>query len=111
MSRSKTFFDSYRRRIPPHIRPFTNKYFITVIFFVLWMLFFDKSNIVAQYKLSDTLDNLKMQKIYYLEKTENVKADYVEVFTNDTTLEKFARERYFMKKSNEEVFVIFEEEE
>ena len=73
------------------------------------MLFFDKSNILAQYKLSNTLEDLKNQKTYYLEETEKVKEEHAEVFTNDTTLEKFARERYFMKKSNEDVFIIIEE--
>lgn len=109
MGRRKTFWENYRRRIPPHIRPFINKYLIAIIFFCLWMLFFDKSNIIAQYKLSDTLEDLNNQRRYYQEETKKVKEEYEEVFTNDATLEKFARERYYMKKRNEDVFVIIEE--
>lgn len=87
-----------------------NKYFYTGLVFVVWMIFFDQENIVEQYKLNTTLSDLEQKKEYYLvEIAKNEEA--IDKLENDSTqLEKFAREKYFMKKDNEEVFVIIREE-
>ncbi len=88
-----------------------NKYFITGLAFLVWMLFFDQESFIDQIKLSRTLKNLEHQKEYYQKETSSIE-DAVYVLENDTAhLEKYAREKYFMKKDNEDVFVIIEEEE
>ena len=73
------------------------------------MLFIDSNDFVSQYKLSNKLSTLEEQKSYYLEKIEQVKKDREELMSDDKLLEKFAREKYFMKKETEDVFVIVEE--
>lgn len=90
-------------------RLFRNSYFIIAFTFAIWVVFFDKSNIVAQFKLQNTLRDLKEKKAYYEREIGKVKRDKKELFSNDESLQKFARERYYMKKSNEDVFVIIEE--
>ena len=46
---------------------------------------------------------------FYKQETANTQAQLYDLMTNETTLEKFAREKYCMKKPNEDVFVIVEE--
>jgi cell division protein FtsB len=88
-----------------------NKYFITGLAFVVWMVFFDQESFIDQVRLSSTLNNLESQKTYYQKEIEKTRGA-INVFENDTAhLEKYAREKYYMKKDNEEVFVIIEEEE
>ncbi len=88
-------------------RPFfRNRYFITSLAFFTWMLFFDQHDIVSQLKLRVELQKLKDDKEYFKEEVAKTKADYEDLMTKPEKLEKFAREKYLMKKENEEVFVI-----
>jgi len=73
------------------------------------MLFFDANDFISQYRLKSKLKNLKDQKHYYIKKIEEVKKDREELLNNPELLEKFAREKYLMKKKGEDVFVIVEE--
>jgi cell division protein FtsB len=86
-----------------------NFYFIAGCLFLVWMLFFDSNDLITQYKLSRKLTNLEKQKEYYQEKIEEVKKDREELFSNQELLEKFAREKYLMKKENEDLYIIVEE--
>jgi len=86
-----------------------NKYFLSVVAFVVWMLFFDKNDILAQYEFKSQVSKLQEEKDFYVKEIEQVKKDLNELNTNLNTAEKFAREKYFMKKDNEDVFVIVKE--
>ncbi|UII28899.1 septum formation initiator family protein [Fulvivirga maritima] len=86
-------------------------YFLFSLFFLVWMLFIDANDLITQFQLKSQKDNLEDEKAYYLEKIEEVKKDRQELLSNDELLEKFAREKYFMKKESEDLFVIVEEEE
>ena len=88
-----------------------NKYFITGLAFVAWMVFFDQESFIDQFRLSRTLKNLESQKTYYQVEIEKTRGAINVLETDTAHLEKYAREKYFMKKDNEEVFVIIEEEE
>ena len=90
-------------------RYFRNVFFLTGAFFLLWMVFFDSNDIYTQYKLSKKLNNLEERKAYYIERIEEVKQDREELFSNPELLEKFAREKYLMKKPTEDIYVIVEE--
>ena len=88
-----------------------NKYFYVGFGFLLWMIFADQESIIVQYKLSNDIKTLEKQKKFYLEEIEK-NQNSLNILNNDTTsLEKFARENYYMKKDNEEVFVVIEEKE
>ena len=88
-----------------------NKYFYTGLAFVVWMIFFDQENIVEQYRLNTTLSDLEQKKAYYLEEIAKNEEAINKLENDSTQLEKFAREKYFMKKDNEEIFVIIREED
>lgn len=88
---------------------FRNVYFLTFAFFLFWMLFLDSNNFISQYRLSRKVSNLEKEKEFYIEKIKEVKQDREELFSDKEMLEKFAREKYLMKKETEDLYVIVEE--
>lgn len=86
-----------------------NKYFIVTAAFLVWMMFFDRNDIMSQYEYRTQLNKLNEEKEFYTKEIEQVKTDLEELTTNRTRLEKFAREKYHMKKENEDVYVIIPE--
>jgi hypothetical protein len=88
--------------------PVQNRYFLVLVFFFAWMVFVDKHDIWTQWKLTSTLQHLKNDKEYYENKIVEVKQDKLDIEKNK---EKFAREKYFMKKDDEDVFIILKEGE
>lgn len=104
----RSLFDYIKSTIPTAYRPLLNKFVVATLFFCIWMLFFDRSRVINQIKLQQTLRSLEMQKEYYETNIKEVKERKKELFTTDENFEKFAREQHLMKKSNEEVFVIEE---
>jgi cell division protein FtsB len=86
-----------------------NKYFIAGIAFLTWMLFFDRNDLMSQYEYRAQLNKLQTEKEFYLKESEKAVRDLNELTTDKVKLEKFAREKYLMKKKNEDVFVIIKE--
>ncbi len=82
-----------------------NKYFLTIVALVVWLIFFDKNDFFTQRDTVQKLNKLKKDQAYYLTEIEKNKAELEELRTNKESLEKFAREKYLMKKDNEDVFV------
>lgn len=72
----------------------------------MWIAFFDKNDFMSQYELRKKLQQLRTEQQYYLDEIVKSKNDMNELRTNPSNLEKFAREKYLMKKDNEEIFVI-----
>ncbi|MDL5050219.1 septum formation initiator family protein [Oscillatoria amoena NRMC-F 0135] len=73
------------------------------------MLLLDSNDLISRYRLSAKLRALENEKEYYQQKIKEVEQDKQELFGDRESLEKFAREKYLMKKDNEDVFVIVEE--
>jgi len=96
----------FYQKIPSWLK---NKYLLSSIFFIVWMLFFDTNTIWSQIKLQMKINNMNAKKAYYEEEIDRVNQDLDDLLTDDRTLEKFARENYLMKKEQEDVFVITEE--
>lgn len=87
-----------------------HKYKILILAFLVWMTFFDKNSFIDQYRLRKEYQKIKDEQEYYITQIEQAKKERDQLFTNEEALEKFAREKYHMKKDNEEVFVIVDEE-
>ncbi|TWJ04434.1 cell division protein FtsB [Mucilaginibacter frigoritolerans] len=85
---------------------FKNKYFLVSLAFVVWMIFFDKNDLFSQFQYHQQLNTLKQQRDFYQKETTQVNKDLDELTSDPQKLEKFAREKYLMKKDNEDVFVI-----
>lgn len=88
--------------------PIKNKFFIALVIFFALMIFFAKADPITQWRLQRTVDQLREDKEYYTRKIEEAKQDRLDLEINK---EKFAREKYYMKKQNEDVFIIVDEEE
>jgi len=85
---------------------FKNKYFWITAAFIVWMVFFDKNDLFSQYQYHEQLSKLKQERDFYTKETAKVNKDLDELTSNPAKLEKFAREKYLMKKDNEDVYVI-----
>ncbi len=95
------------KKFPPAFRNF---YAVTGFSFLVWMIFLDSNDLISRIKLGAKLRNLNSEKEYYQEKIAEVQKDREELMTNRELLEKFAREKYLMKKETEDIFIIEEED-
>lgn len=86
-----------------------NKYFLITAAFVVWMLFFDKNDLYTQFEHRQQLTKLEQERDFYTKETAQVSKELDELTSNPQKLEKFAREKYLMKKADEDVFVIVKE--
>jgi cell division protein DivIC len=87
-----------------------NKFFITLVLFSVWMIFFDKNNVVNQIELRKNLRQYQKEKQYYQQQIAADSEATYDLMSDSTHLEKFARERYFMKKDSEDVFLMIKKE-
>ena len=94
------------KRLPRFTKNF---YFLVGFFFVIWMLFIDSNNFITQFSLRRKITELEKQKKFYQEQIVAVEKDRKELLTDDKLLEKFAREKYFMKKHSEDLYILVEE--
>jgi cell division protein DivIC len=95
-------------KIPPVFR---NKYVLTIIIFIIWLLLFDSNNLIIRYKEIKELHKLKSDKEYYIKRIETDSQKLHELKTDNKNLEKFAREQYHMKKPNEDLYIILTPQE
>lgn len=87
-----------------------DKYVMTLLVFLVWMTFFDENNFISLVENRMKLAELEDEKEHYVAEI-NESAEDLKLLQNDKELlEKFARERYLMKKENEEIFVFAVEE-
>lgn len=104
MARKKNIFQ--RKWIPDGLKPYLyNKYTFTFLGFLTWLTFFDKHDFILQHTYREKLNEMKQERDYFSEQIEKNRAKMNELFTNNKNLEKFARETYYMKRDNEDVFV------
>lgn len=83
-----------------------NKYFIATLAFLAWIVFFDRNDLLTQIQRNKELSDLQASKIHYTSQIQDVRKELDQLNTNPEVLEKYARERYHMKKDNEELFLI-----
>lgn len=87
-----------------------NKYIIATVVFVVWVGFIDRNNLIHIWKTRKELNSLLRDKEYYLNEIKETRRIQNEILYNQKTLEKFARERYFMKRDGEDVFIVDEQD-
>lgn len=86
----------------------TNKYFILSLVMVMWIVFFDANSYRNRQKIKQLTSKLEEEKVYYQESIEHIKTQKSELLNNPETLERFAREKYLMKKEDEVLFILQE---
>ncbi len=88
---------------PPFLR---NKYLIALVAVGVWLLFFDKNNLLQQYRMHRQLRDLSREMHYYREQILSDSLAIQELMEDPHALERFAREQYLMKKEGEDIFII-----
>ena len=86
----------------PYVR---NKFIFTSLLFLVWMTFFDENSFISTIKNQMKLSELEAEKEHYTEEIAESTADLKLLQNDKELLEKFARERYLMKKEDEDIFV------
>lgn len=84
-----------------------SKYFLTALVFAVWMIFFDEQDLITtQVKQRKELNDLKTSRDYYLQEIETTRKELKQLQSDPAILEKYAREKYRMKRDNEDIFIL-----
>lgn len=83
-----------------------NKYIIIGIFFIIWMLFFDQNSYILHKELNKDIKILNEDKVYFEKILKSEMEELEDLKNNPEKIEKLAREKYLMKRDNEDIFVI-----
>lgn len=84
------------------------RYYLLFGSFALWMLFFDSNNLFYRISIARDIQGLQKMKNIHLKAISDLQNQKKELFGNAANLEKFAREKYKMKRDNEDLFIIVE---
>jgi hypothetical protein len=92
-----------------HIPAFLkNKYILTLIGFAVWMLFIDRNDLLTQISRTQKLSELEKSSRFYTDQNREAAAELKRRETDPTAYERIAREKFYMKKSNEDLFLFKE---
>lgn len=94
------------KKLPPILRNF---YVVGGFIFLVWMTFLDSNDLISRFKLSSKLSAMEGQKEFYEKKIQEVQKDRNELLGNPKLMEKYAREKYLMKKEKEDIFIVEEQ--
>lgn len=83
-----------------------NKYFVTIFLFLVWMIFFDSTSFLVVNELNSEINKYEDQLAYYQKEYEKNDEFFKKLMNDKDEKEKYARENYFMKKPNEEIFIL-----
>ncbi len=89
--------------IPPFL---LNKFLLAAIAFIVWMLFFDRNDFFVQSERRKELNDLQVSKIYFTKQIEVERKFSDGLKNNPAAIEKFAREKYLMKRDDEDLYLI-----
>lgn len=95
----------------PWFKYIYNRYVLVLLFFIIWMLFLDNYSYIEHRVLNKEIDEIKTNKEYY---QDEIKRDCLEIkhLKNSDMIEKYAREKYYMKRDSEDIYIIeFSEED
>jgi cell division protein FtsB len=93
-------------KIPPVFR---NKYVLVITAFLVWLTFFDRNNFISQVRLGRILSEKRAQKKFYQDEIKRDSISMHELMSDTVLLEKFGREKYLMKKDDEDIYLIVRE--
>lgn len=89
------------------LRLFKNFYFVVGSAALIWMLFFDQFSIPAQLTVRRRIKALEKEMEFYQKEQTRLHA-MTELRTNQQELERFAREQHWMKRPDEDLFIVVE---
>lgn len=85
---------------------FKNKYVLSLIVFVVWISFFDRNDLFTQWDRKQELQKLETSTAFYEKEIANTKKDLMDLNNKPAILEKFAREKFYLKRPDEDLFLV-----
>ena len=98
-----TYLKNLYEKTPSYLK---NKYVIIILLFIVWIIFFDNYNLIRQSKIKKEIKQLEENKNFYTNEIKKDSTEYHELLNSDEKKEKFAREKFLMRKENEDVYII-----
>ncbi len=95
------------RKLPSILK---NKYLIAALAFGVWICFFDTNDLINQFRLRSKLKDMQEEKAYLQKEISLTETEQEELLSSPEKLEKFAREKYLMKKDNEDLYIIVDKD-
>ncbi|MEP7109031.1 MAG: septum formation initiator family protein [Ferruginibacter sp.] len=92
----------FLHHIPSFLR---SKYLLTGAFFLVWMFFFNEKDLISEFRRRAKLNELQKSEQHLSEIIKENRQELSQLKTNAQTIEKYAREKYLMKKDNEDLFI------
>lgn len=86
-----------------------SKYTIIIVLFLVWMFFFDTNSYFIHKELNDDVNALEQTKEFYREEIDKDKL-FIEKMKDSDEVEKYAREKYYLKKEKEDIYIIEHED-
>ena len=83
-----------------------NKYFIALAMFAVFMLYYDKNDVFVQLEKEKELKDLRQSQAFYEKEVGKLRTQLTELEENPEKLQTYARENLFMKKSDEDIFIV-----
>lgn len=89
----------------PFLKFFGNRYVVVMLFFVVWIIFLDDASYLQHRVLNKEIKTLESNKKYY---EDEIRKDQKQIkeLNNTEKIEHYAREKYYMQKPNEDVYII-----
>lgn len=100
MNHFKNLTDAY-----PILKILGDRYVIVTVFFVIWMVFLDNTSYIEHRVLNKQLNELEDNKKYYQDEIKKDKKN-IKLLKNPDQIEKYAREKYYMKRNSEDIYLI-----
>jgi len=94
-----------RKALSKISRFLTNKFFLATIGFLTIMLFLDKNDLFSIVERRKELNDLELSKDHYNKELIDLHKIKNDLETDPATIEKLAREKYLMKRNNEDIFL------
>ena len=86
-----------------------NRYTIVGVAFIIWMLFFDQNSLITHRELDKQIRSLERDESYFQKNLENENEKLKMLQDNPAEIERIAREKFYLKKDNEDIFIIQQE--
>jgi cell division protein DivIC len=89
----------------PILKILSNRYVVVIVFFSVWMVFLDNTSYLDHRILNKELQELEENKKYYQDEIKKDEED-IKRLKNPDQIEKYAREKYYMKRDSEDIYII-----
>ncbi|MDJ0645941.1 MAG: septum formation initiator family protein [Flavobacteriaceae bacterium] len=96
-------FKQFRNK--PFVKFISNRYVIILLIFIVWMLFFDENSYFIHRDVNKELNQIVSDTTYFRREINKDKKEMSDL-KNPDSLEKFAREKYHMKRKDEDIYII-----